>query len=783
MQNSGVIWFNSLFFSSLCLLFSASLFAQVELSSGSEQDALVQQRALDDSRNYYVLLLNSYNKGYAWTDNEVQAIEESFEDERQVLLSIEYMDTKMANTPQYLAQWKELFAQKFININFDLIIATDDDALKFLRKYRSTLFPDVPVVFTGVNNFDPSKIAGFSNVTGVNEQADFHSNIELILKLHPGVKHVYVISDQLTAGQLIRQEFTATAQQFNDRVEFHYLADLTIDDLISKVSKLTDNSIIFYLSFFRDASNKSFSPWEAIPLISRNASVPLYGQVDYMLGKGITGGRVKSSYYQGKEAAKLAQRILYGEAADDIPVVMESPNYYMFDYDQLQRFAIPVKSLPKGSIIINEPQSFYFRYKKLIWTFTGVVTFLVIFILVLLFNIRHRKRAQRGLQHIIDAMGSFFQHSSVETMRDDLINTIGQVIFREKHIEKVEFFHYSGNHKSFDPEHLLSYSRNKSVTDELPIKLIRKSIENNRCAVKQNECVALFKTRAIPANVIYFKAKRKFDKMDRNLLEILTNNFSMAIDSFDNTKTIESLETARKIQLSMLPHDFSNVKKPFGIDIHAHLVAAKEVGGDFYDVFMLDVDHLCLVVGDVSDKGVPAALFMAMAKTLIRSYAELGLEPDKILSRVNDRLIRDNDECMFVTLFFAIFDRCTGSFRFANGGHNPPCQISANGAVSWLPLKPGIALGLTEHADYTLQSITLDQGDSLFVYTDGVTEAMNEEAEQFGEDRLLAFLRENAKLEAEILNDKIIREVGHFAGGAQQSDDITVLFIRIEQKT
>ncbi|MCP3689169.1 MAG: SpoIIE family protein phosphatase [Gammaproteobacteria bacterium] len=770
-------WFTGIFI----IFFCTSLFAQN--GPNSDGDMSVPPRLSYKPGNKHVLLLNSYNKGYAWTDNEVLAVEEAFADQHQILLSVEYMDTKLTNTPQYMEQWKELFATKFGNVDFDVIIATDDDALKFLRQYRSLLFPDVPVVFAGINNFQAAKIDGFSNVTGVNEQADFRSNLDLIIQLQPRVKNVYVIVDELTAGTLIRQEFESTAKYFSDRLQFHYLTGLTMGALVDKVRKLEKDSVVFYLSFFRDKDNFSFAPWEAIPVISRNASVPLYGQVDYMLGKGILGGRVKSSYYQGKEAAKLAHRILAGESAEDIPVVMQSPNYYMFDYDQLKRFKISIRALPEGSIIVNEPQTFYYRYKQLIWIVSGLIVVLLTFILVLLFNISQRRRAQRGLQHIIDVMGSMFQKGSVESMGGDLLETINKVIFPEKHIDMVKVYHYGGGMGAFKADQLLPSpsNNNDDGDDDSSVRLIKKSIESDSCTVSQNECVALFNTRALHTSLTYFKAKRKFDEMDRKMLEILTRNVSMAMDSFEDTKTIESLETARRIQLSMLPHDFSEVAAPFGIDIHAHLVAAKEVGGDLYDVFALDADRLCLVVGDVSDKGVPAALFMAMAKTLIRSSAEQGFEPNKILEQVNNQLFRDNEECMFVTLFLAVFDRRSDLVRYANGGHNPPCRISADGTVSWLPMEPGLALGLVENVDYTLQSSILERGEGLFAYTDGVTEAMNLESEQFGEDRLEQFLLENASLKAAVLNKKLIEAVGQFAGGAQQSDDITVLLIRNER--
>lgn len=725
--------------------------------------------------NKHILLLNSYNKGYTWTDNEVQAIEEGFANDTSTILRIEYMDTKMINTKDHFSLLKQLFEHKYENIKFDVIIATDDDALKFLRQYRETLFPGTPVVFAGINNFDITKIAGLDKVTGVNEQADFSANLELILQLQPKTKDIYVIADQLTAGKLILKEFNSSAAPFQDRLNFHYLIGLGMADVQDKVSKLPSDAVVFYLTFFRDGNGVGFSPWEAIPLISESASVPLYGQVDYMMGKGILGGKVKSSYYQGQVAAELAKRILDGENASEIPIVLDSPNYYMFDYEQMQRFGIEDMHLPKDAIVINEPQTFYYKYKTLIWTVTGVIATLLLFIFVLLVNIQKRKRAQKGLQDIIEAMASVLEQDSLSKIREALVDVIHRVIFLGKPIDEIAFFNYTGKLKDFEPENLAPLSGEKDDHQE---KLIRQAIEHESCLTSSHECVALFKNANIPANVAYMKGQRRFDDMDQDLLEILTNNVSMAMESLEKNKIQQSLETARKIQLSMLPHDFREVSEPFGVDIHANLIAAKEVGGDLYDCFAIDDDHLCLTVGDVSDKGVPAALFMAMAKTLIRAHAFHSQNPHEILHKVNNELIRENDQCMFVTLFLAIYNHKEGTLAYANGGHNPPCIIKADGTFSWLPLETGVALGIMDDMAFTPQELKLNSGDGLFIYTDGVTEATSPKSELFGEERLKTLLEQHTDLSAEPLTAKVIDEVFEFSAEAGQADDITVMFIR-----
>ena len=221
-----------------------------------------------------------------------------------------------------------------------------------------------------------------------------------------------------------------------------------------------------------------------------------------------------------------------------------------------------------------------------------------------------------------------------------------------------------------------------------------------------------------------------------------------------------------------------DVCNPYGTDLHAMVKPAKEVGGDLYDFFAIDRDQLCVLVGDVSDKGVPAALFMVMAKTLIRSATESHSEPDEILAKVNDQLCRDNDMSMFVTVFLAVFNRVTGALTFANGGHNPPYIVRREGDVELLDVEDGIALGVMEGMAFERQTTRLDTGDALFVYSDGITEAMNVNGEMFGEQRLGEVLDGLGAQDAASLIQGVLEKTQAFTEGAAQSDDITLLCLR-----
>lgn len=245
---------------------------------------------------------------------------------------------------------------------------------------------------------------------------------------------------------------------------------------------------------------------------------------------------------------------------------------------------------------------------------------------------------------------------------------------------------------------------------------------------------------------------------------------------------IESeLRIAHEIQMGILPKVFPPFPDHTEFEICAALEPAKEVGGDLYDFFFLDERHLCFTVGDVSGKGVPASLFMAITQTLVKTKATQGLAPHVVLERVNRDLSLDNPSLMFVTLFLGILDIETGEVTYSNGGHNPPYILRSDGSVTQLPGTNGMALGVMEDFVFRSKSVGLGPGEMLFLYTDGVTEAMDVNETLYSEARLEEKLKEVKHMPIDQMVHTIMANVHIFAGKAPQADDITILVLRFKR--
>ncbi len=234
----------------------------------------------------------------------------------------------------------------------------------------------------------------------------------------------------------------------------------------------------------------------------------------------------------------------------------------------------------------------------------------------------------------------------------------------------------------------------------------------------------------------------------------------------------QELEIARKMQLAILPREFATHN---GLAIQAKMQPAKEIGGDFYDFFALDEHHVAMTVADVSGKGVPAALFMAVSRTLLRAVAQFSESPAKCLVRLNDLLAADNERMMFVTLFYAILDTRSGKLVYANAGHNLPYVMRATGELEPIGLSGGMALAIVEGNKYEDHHVTLAPGDRLFMYTDGVTEAFDPRGQMFGEQRLELMLERMRSLAISEIPERVVFEVNEFEAGGPQTDDITCL--------
>ncbi|MBQ7593134.1 MAG: SpoIIE family protein phosphatase [Synergistaceae bacterium] len=268
---------------------------------------------------------------------------------------------------------------------------------------------------------------------------------------------------------------------------------------------------------------------------------------------------------------------------------------------------------------------------------------------------------------------------------------------------------------------------------------------------------------------------QNFNNMAASLKEYVKN---LAAVTAEKERIGAELNVATQIQADMLPRIFPPFPDRKEFDIYATMTPAKEVGGDFYDFFMIDDDHLALVMADVSGKGVPAALFMVIAKTLIKTRSQIGGSPSEILHDVNNQLCEGNEADLFVTVWLGILEISTGKVTASNAGHEYPAIRHVGGNYELIKSKPSPAVATMEGLKFRQNEFTLNPGDNLYLYTDGVAEATNSNEELYGTDRMLKALDDTKNFSAEEILSSMKQDVDAFTGDAPQFDDITMLCLR-----
>ena len=239
------------------------------------------------------------------------------------------------------------------------------------------------------------------------------------------------------------------------------------------------------------------------------------------------------------------------------------------------------------------------------------------------------------------------------------------------------------------------------------------------------------------------------------------------------------LAVAREIQQAILPRIFPPFPENASeVDIAASMNAAKDVGGDFYDFFRIDNDRIGFVIADVSGKGVPAAIFMAVSRTLIRATGIRGVNPSECITYSNGLLAQESVNSMFVTVFYGIYNIKTGEVTYTNAGHNPPYLMKADGSITQLSMSKDIVVGALDDFQFSENTLHLEHGDTILLYTDGVTEATNPDFSEYGEERLERLLKQSIKLNCQQIIDAVKADVKAFSGDAEQSDDITLLALK-----
>lgn len=393
-----------------------------------------------------VLLLHSYHSGYKWTDDVNTSILKDLTRTNGFDLRVEYLDTKRFSSQAYYDLQREVLGRKYKDEVFDVVVCSDNNALSFLLNHRQKLFPEVPVVFTGVNYFKKEILQGQTNITGVNEAADVKKNIDLMLSIHPGAKRIIVAIDETVTGKLLRDEINGIRDDYPS-VEWLIPSDLTMEQLEELLQTLTPDDVVLLGLFLRDSTGKYYEYDEVSTRISTSSTAPVYVLWDFYLEYGVVGGYLASGTYQGTIAAMIIKRIVAGSQADDIPVVMESPNRYLADYSAMSKFGIDVEQFPPETIIYNQSPDFYKEHKLAIWVFSFLFVVLSFLTLFLSINIARKKKAETALLALTEELEDRVQSrteqlslanqdiSEREQQMQNLLTNLSSMIYRCKNDE------------------------------------------------------------------------------------------------------------------------------------------------------------------------------------------------------------------------------------------------------------------------------------------------------------------------------------------------------------
>lgn len=342
-----------------------------------------------------VLYINSYHPGYQWSDEILKGIRNVLHDSKyKIDLQIEYMDTKKYLYEPVNNSLFTLYKEKFVNEDFDVIIVSDNHAYNFVIEHRKDLFPGIPLVFCGMNNYESADISS-GNLTGIVENFDLLNTLNVARKLHPDKTKMVVVGDQSITGRSIEQQVYMMLEDYEAPLEVEFWFKLSLDETKQKVERLPDDTFLFFSPWYQTIKGKFYTAEEVMEDIYSHSSVPIYTTWEFLLGHGAVGGSLLSGLHHGRIAAEMALRILGGEHADSIPVIVEPSGTYKFDYEVMKKLNIDQSLLPEGSVIINSPKAFYEMPKDVFWTIVVSFLLLVIVLITLVFTMVERRRVQR----------------------------------------------------------------------------------------------------------------------------------------------------------------------------------------------------------------------------------------------------------------------------------------------------------------------------------------------------------------------------------------------------
>lgn len=348
-----------------------------------------------DEKKINVLYINSYHNGYEWSDSIFDGVRETFQSSgKNIYLQIEYMDSKRYSGEKINEILFNYYKFKFRTTHFDLIVTSDNNAFEFISEHGDDLFPDVPIVFCGINDVEAGKVPMRQRMTGILEEFDVPQNIEMALRFHPGKKRLVVIGDQSLTGVAIANQVRAQIPFLPRDIKVEFLDDFTLDELISNVRTLAGNSIFFFIPFYKDVGEAVYSAQDLLNIVWEQTGVPLYGAWEFLLGHGLVGGKMISGYAHGRAAAEMGLRVLDGESPANISISISPDEPPKFDYQVLMRLGIDQELLPEGSVLINEPSPFYSINRHQFWTIIISLIILSLVLVLLVINIWERKQIE-----------------------------------------------------------------------------------------------------------------------------------------------------------------------------------------------------------------------------------------------------------------------------------------------------------------------------------------------------------------------------------------------------
>lgn len=351
-----------------------------------------------------VLILNSYQQGYSWTDGEVAGIRSALGSSGGIQLFVEYMDWRRFPSQQDHDEVVQLLQSRYRAHKPDLLIVTDNPALDLALSLRGSLFSGVPIVFCGINDYAPSLLKGETGVTGVTQEIDPAGTLELALRLHEHATSVYVITDFSDTGRAARTAIQTAASHFSSRAAFTFSPEATVSQLMDAVTKLPPGTIILAGPFNRDKDGVFIDTPQFTEGLAQHTSLPIYGLQEQGLGYGIVGGVLTSPNLEGSQAGSLARRILNGESASSLPVITKHATEIAFDWRMLDAYNIPIASLPVGATIVNRPVTIFDTNRRLVLFTILIMALMVMGIVFLVINDLRRERAEAKALRLATAL-------------------------------------------------------------------------------------------------------------------------------------------------------------------------------------------------------------------------------------------------------------------------------------------------------------------------------------------------------------------------------------------